>query len=142
MSARKITKLIILLGILTTGISACRSYTADVESRHEKMPEWIYHYEAGNRTCGVGISLPHIKGVAYQRAVAVARGIDEIARQKNVRVDTTLEHYMKVSDGNLSSSGLSSFSVQTTSGVSISARIVDAWMNSRTDELYVLLCTD
>jgi len=134
-------RLFALLGIVATGLSACRSHSADLESSHEEMPGWIYHHDPGKRTCGVGISLPHIKGIAYQRAVAIARGIDEIARQRNVSVDTTLEHYMTASDGNVSS-GISSFSVQTTSGVSISARIVDAWMSRTTDEFYVLLCTD
>lgn len=105
------------------------------------MPGWILHYDSGNRICGVGTSLPHIRGIAHQRAVAVSRAIDEIAKQLNVTVDAKLEHYMTGSGIGVSS-GLSTYSVQTTNGQSVKARIIDAWMNNRSREFYVLMCMD
>lgn len=47
-----------------------------------EKPEWIYksYYQKG-KICGVGYSAMHVRGFAYQRATAIARAIDEIARQ-------------------------------------------------------------
>ncbi len=140
MPEKKLFHILISL-FLFVGIFSCKSKPGTVESFTQDMPKWVYHYDPGNKTCGVGTSLPHIKGIAFQRAVAIARGIDEIARQIHVSVDSKLEHYMSSSNGTTSST-LSTFSVQTTSGVSISAKIIDAWLSHTSNEFYVLMCTD
>jgi len=111
-------------------------------ARHgSDMPDWVYHYDGKGKRCGVGFSSPHIRGIAYQRALAISRAIDEIAKQLNVKVDTTVETYMSGSDGSISS-GLTSFSVQTTTGQSVKAEIKDAWMDDYKKEFYVLMCMD
>ncbi|MDT8318008.1 MAG: hypothetical protein RQ824_08475 [bacterium] len=106
-----------------------------------KMPDWVLHYKAEDKICGVGISLPHIRGIAHQRILAISRGIDEIAKQLNVTVDTNLESLMTGSSNGVSSS-LSTFSVQTTNGQTVNAEIIEAWINDRTKEFYVLICMD
>ena len=45
------------------------------------MPDWVYHYENEEKRCGVGFASSHIRGIAYQRALAISRAIDEIAKQ-------------------------------------------------------------
>ena len=106
-----------------------------------KMPDWVLHYKAEGKICGVGISLPHIKGIAYQRVLAISRGIDEIAKQLNVTVDTKLESLMTGSSSGVSSS-LSTYSIQTANGQTVNAEIIEAWINDRTEEFYVLMCMD
>lgn len=140
-STKKTILLFVSFIAITITLISCGSKKVVVESIDEKMPKWIYHFDSGSKTCGVGTALPHIKGISFQRAVAIARAIDEIARQKNVTVNTKLEHFMSGSSEG-TTSNLSTFSVQTTSGVSISSKIKDAWMSQKRNEFYVLLCTN
>ena len=115
---------------------------AQKSTQTEKLPpKWIYGtYQKKGSVCGIGISLPHIKGKSYQRATAIARAIDEIARQMNVRVNTTVEHFLRGSSSGVSS-GLSSYSIQTTTGQVIRAKIEDIYLDPKTEELYILMCT-
>lgn len=114
---------------------------SNMSQNKKQPPKWIYgvYHEQGS-ICGVGISLPHIRGKAYQRATAISRAIDEIARQMNVKVNTTVEHFLK---GNASgaTSGLSSYSIQTTTGQTIRAKIEDVYLDPKSEELYILMCT-
>lgn len=98
------------------------------------------HYDGGGKKCGVGVSLPHIKGIAYQRMLAISRAIDEIAKQQGVSVDTELASIMS---GNQSgaNSRLSTYSVQATTGEKVEAEIVDTFIDNQFDELYILMCT-
>lgn len=126
---------IILLFFISCGSTKNAHYNSD-------MPDWVYHhYESEDKRCGIGFASSHIRGIAYQRALAISRAIDEIAKQLNVTVDTTVETYMLGSNSSVSS-GLSSFSVQTTTGQSVQAGIIDAWMDEYKNEFYVLMCTD
>lgn len=52
-------------------------------------PEWYVNYKVNNkRLCGVGYAGIHIKGKSAQEALAIARAIEKIAIQKNVRIDS------------------------------------------------------
>ncbi len=107
-----------------------------------ELPEWVYNYKSKKgQICGVGSAGVHMKGFPYQRATAVARAIDEIARQKNVSVSSSLESYMEGSSSG-STSSLSVYSVQTTEGEVIRARIVESYYNRDTNEFYVLMCEE
>jgi len=105
------------------------------------VPEWVLHYKADRKICGIGISKPHIKGIPYQRLLSISRGIDEIARQLGVEVETRLETYMKGTSESVQT-GLSTYSVQTSNGKTVEAEIEKAWINGDTDEFYVLMCMD
>ncbi len=83
----------------------------------------------------------HVRGFAYQRATAVARAIDEIARQMGVRVDSSIEHFLKGTRGG-TISGLQLYTVQTTSGIVIKAKIIDSYYDKRGREFFVLMCTE
>ena len=127
--------------ILTVILLFSCAKKSDISTHTQQPPKWIYGvYHKQGSICGVGVSLPHIRGKSYQRATAISRAIDEIARQMNVKVNTTVEHFLK---GNASgaTSGLSSYSIQTTAGQTIRAKIEDVYLDPRSEELYVLMCT-
>ncbi|WP_121010584.1 hypothetical protein [Hydrogenivirga caldilitoris] len=83
-----------------------------------------------------------MKGIAYQRATAIARAIDEIARQKGVTVNSQLEYFMEGSSMGGNTSALSVYSVQTTEGQTIKARIVEAYYDKESQLFYVLMCEE
>jgi len=106
-----------------------------------KKPKWIYtppHKEG--KICGVGYSAMHVRGFSYQRALAISRGIDEIARQMGVKVNSSLEYYMGKT-GSSTSSELNVYTIQTTEGKVIKAKIEDSYYDEKTDELFILVCT-
>lgn len=102
-------------------------------------PDWVYGSPKGGKICYVGSSIPHIKGSPYQRALAISRGIEGIARQKKVSVDVDVEHLLYGSSDSATSK-MSVYSVQTTKGETVRAIIKEVWLNPKTDELFVLMC--
>lgn len=137
---RSLAAILILSAFVFYGCASANKSSIRTKS-DVKIPDWVLHYKAEGKICGVGISLPHIRGVAYQRVLAISRGIDEIAKQLNVTVDTKLESLMTGSSNGVSSR-LSTYSVQTAKGQTVSAEITEAWINDRTEEFYVLMCMD
>jgi hypothetical protein len=107
----------------------------------QQMPEWIMSGSSGSGTCYVGSSRPHIKGLPYQKALAVSRAIEGIARQKGVQVDVQVETLMRGTSKGASTS-MSSYSVQTTTGQNVTAKIKKTWMNPSTQEIFILMCED
>ncbi len=81
-----------------------------------------------------------MRGLAYQRATAISRAINEIARQKGATVSTQLEYFMRGSSAIGSTSSLSVYSVQTTEGQTIRARIVETYYDKEKQIFYVLMC--
>lgn len=114
--------------------------TAELEEK-VVYPDWVYGSPTGGKVCYVGSSIPHIKGSPYQRALAISRGIEGIARQKKVTVDVDVEHLLYGSSDSAASK-MSVYSVQTTKGETVRAIIKEVWLNPRTDELFVLMCED
>ena len=107
----------------------------------KEKPEWIYSsYYQEDKICGVGYSAMHVRGFSYQRATAIARAIDEIARQMGVKVTSTVEHFLKGTRGGAVSK-LQLYTVQTTEGKIIKARIVDSYYDERSREFFVLMCS-
>lgn len=104
-------------------------------------PDWVYGSSKDGKICYVGSSIPHIKGSPYQRALAISRGIEGIARQKKVSVDVDVEHLLYGSSDSATSK-MSVYSVQTTKGETVRAIIKEVWLNPKTDELFVLMCED
>lgn len=130
----KLLKLVLLIFIFAF---SCSQKTTNVQN----PPKWIYGvYNKKGSICGVGISLPHIRGKSYQRATAIVRAIDEIARQMNVKVNTKVEHFLHGTSSGTTSS-LSSYSIQTTTGQTIRAKIEDVYLDPKSEELYILMCT-
>ncbi len=116
--------------------------TATKQKSAVEMPKWIYDgsHDLG-KTCYVGSSLPHIKGLSYQRALAVMRAIEGIAQQKNVKVDVEVEKIMKGTRNNAKTE-MMTYTVQTTKGQTVSAKITDIWLNPENKEMFVRMCED
>lgn len=104
-------------------------------------PGWVFGNINSDNICYVGSSRPHIRGIPYQRALAVSRAIEGIARQKNVTVNTQVENYMS-GTAESSTSFLKTYSIQTTTGKKISAQIKETWLNEKTGELFILMCEE
>jgi len=109
--------------------------------KNTNYPDWVFNAPSEGGICYVGSSLPHIRGIPYQRALAISRAIEGIARQKNVTVDVDVEHLMYGSS-NSATSKLSVYSVQTTTGQTVKAKIKEVWRDPYKEELFVLMCED
>ena len=114
---------------------------ATTNNKYQKPPEWIFGNINSNKICYVGSSRPHIRGISYQRALAVSRAIEGIARQKNASVNTWVEHYMSGTSES-GSSFLKTYSIQTATNGKISAQIKETWLNRKTNELFILMCEE
>ena len=129
---------IVFISFLSTSCASNNKIAASVQ----KKPVWIYNYNNDSgKTCGVGNCGPHIKGIAHQRALAISRAIDEIARQQGVTVKTELTAYMNGSSSGGTSSKMSTYSVQTSNGQTVDAEVKDSWIDERENGFYVLMCT-
>lgn len=115
------------------------SVSCTVNNNISAKPEWVYGKNKNEGICFVGSSRPHIRGKSYQRSLAVGRALEGIARQKNVKISTKLEHMMSGSS-NTNFSKMRSFSLQTTSGETVNASIEDIWLDPDTSELFILMC--
>ena len=140
------TCLILILTLTCFTLSACATTSNKTASSvpakvKAKVPDWILHYKDKGKVCGIGVSGPHIKGLPYQRILAISRGIDVIARQLGVTVETKLETYMRGTSNSVQT-GLSTYSVQTSNGKTVEAEIEKAWMHDDTNEFYILMCMD
>ncbi len=103
----------------------------------------MYSYKPKKgEVCGVGTAGIHLRGFPYQRATAIARAIDEIARQKGVTVNTQLEYFMRGSSAGGAHSALSVYSVQTAEGQTIRARIVETYYDEEKKLFHVLMCEE
>ncbi len=111
-------------------------------AKKSDLPEWVIHFKPKRgEVCGVGIAGIHMKGFAYQRATAIARAVDEIARQKGVTVNTQVEYFMKGTTAG-SEAYLSVYSVQTTEGQTIRAVLKEAYHDREKGTFYVLMCEE
>ena len=129
-------RLTVLLFLLPFFIWSCGTNKTNNFKSTSSKPKWIYGVYNKNKICGVGISNIHVRGEAYQRATAISRAIDEIARQMNVKVNTSLEYFMSKNG----SSALQVYSFQTTNGQTVKAKIEDVYVEPKSKRLYILMC--
>lgn len=101
-------------------------------------PKWTLIPPNDGAIYGVGISPRHIRGVAAQRLYAISLAIDEIARQKNITVSNTFEKLEEASKSS-SSKSMRSYSIQSVDGVSVSAKMVDAYDDTYNETIYILM---
>ena len=57
-----------------------------VEKSTSCPPKWFYEPVYKGRVCGVGVAGPHLRGVYYQRNLAIQRAMENLALQKGVKV--------------------------------------------------------
>ncbi len=102
-------------------------------------PEWTVMPPSDGKIYGVGSSPIHVKGLTFQRALAISRAIDEIARQKGVKVSNTLERVESVSSSGSVSSAAQSYSVQSVEGQTVNAKIKEVYRDPRSKKIFVLM---
>ena len=102
-------------------------------------PNWTVMPPTDGKVYGVGSSPIHVKGRTFQRALAISRAIDEIARQKGVTVSNTLERVESVTSSGHASSAAQSYSVQSVDGQKVNAKIKEVYRDPRSNKVFVLM---
>lgn len=102
-------------------------------------PSWTVMPPSDGKVYGVGSSPIHVKGLTFQRALAISRAIDEIARQKGVTVSNTLERVESVTSAGHASSAAQSYSVQSVDGQKVNAKIKEVYRDPRSNKIFVLM---
>ncbi|MCA1927738.1 MAG: hypothetical protein LDL13_03710 [Calditerrivibrio sp.] len=120
---------------------SCFSGKSNTNSEYSGAPEWVYGNTPSGKICYVGSSMPHVSGKPYQRALALSRAIEGIARQKNVKVNVEVESLMSGTKEGASTS-MNVYSVQTTEGAVVKAKIDKIWVNPENSEIFILMCED
>lgn len=105
-------------------------------------PIWIDnphgHPKVQGKIYGLGSAIENIDGEEAQKQKAISVAIDKIARQKGVKVNSSLSQIKKV-EGNTQSSSTSSYSLQTVEGKIVSSKMVDSWRDPLSKKFYVLM---
>ena len=128
------------VNINSTAVTSSNSLNSDLTQRTASgKPIWINGYiETGDKIIGIGHAKQHVNGLTYQRELAISRAIDEIARQKGVKVENTLER-MSVANGKTASTNMKSYSIQSVEGAKVNAKVVDLWTDTYTKDIHVLM---
>jgi hypothetical protein len=134
--------------ILVLVLGGCQS-TATRDSSHSTpaavvaRPGW-FAQPAGpdGQLGGVGIARTHLKGPSFQRQTAIARALDEIARQLGVEVASVLEDRTQASERGGLQSSTAIYSVQTTRGEVVRARLREIWVHPQTNEVYAWMTVE
>ncbi len=122
--------------------SACAVHTTGEKTSagtsivHGK-PIWYWTPSQNGVTGGIGESGLHVNGPSAQRQLAVSRALDDIARQKGIKVQNTQEIAQQVNNLNEGSTTLSSYSLQTVDGVTVKAIVREVWQDPQTKRIYV-----
>jgi hypothetical protein len=115
---------------------ACTALNVSSGGLVNGKPSWFWLPNDGELLGGVGESGTHIDGLSAQRQLAVQRAIEDIARQKGVTVSsiqTLKQHATEAS----SSASLDVYSIQTVSGITVTARVREFWVDPQTKRLLV-----
>lgn len=133
----KFLKFNIIFFVLISSIS-CATKVVEVQDPN-KAPDWIYNSSYNGKIGGVGYSRTHIKGINAQRELATRRALEDIARQKGVRVDSQMEiHSTSKSSGTQGSNSSSIVTITNQRGIAtIKAKVRAVWINPSTKEMYV-----
>ncbi len=77
----------------------------------------------------------HYRGKNAQRTLAISRGIDEIAMQKGIVVDTEITRNESVSNGIVQTS-MDVYSKQYANNQKVTAKLMEIWEDPKTKEIY------
>lgn len=130
---------ICLGAIVITTISACSLLPSNSSSTLREQPSWVTNPSSAGKIVGLGSAKSHIKGPAAQRALAMSRALDEIAKQKGVSVSNIVTTQGSMSATRASSS-LQTVSQQVVNNNQVHAVIKDEWNSG--DELFILMVAE
>jgi hypothetical protein len=103
-------------------------------------PEWISNPKLNGSIGAVGIAGAHMKGISYQRDLAIQRALKNLSYQQGVDVTTSTNLQDKCNGNNCSSSMNQNSSLNSTSKVT--AHIESTWVDNYSKEIYVWMVLD
>jgi hypothetical protein len=115
---------------------ACTAMNVSSGGLVNGKPAWFWTPNEGELLGGVGEAGTHIDGLNAQRQLAVSRAIEDIARQKGVTV-SSIQTVKQQATETSSSTSLDVYSIQTVSGITVTARVREFWVDPQTRRLLV-----
>jgi len=113
----------LLVVVSATLFLGCGSSNNTTIPNKDNEPKWIQNpYINNDKIAAIGCSQIHFKGIEAQKKLAISRAIDRIATQTSVIVDTVTYRQKNSSNGQKSSSILSSSSLHTVKTREISTK--------------------
>jgi hypothetical protein len=126
---------VLFLAVFALYFSACTETVSN--SVVNGKPAWFWSPNDGDVLGGVGEAGTHVDGIAAQRQLAVHRAIEDIAKQKGVTVSSVQTLQQHSTESSSASSTLDVYSVQTVSGITVTARVREFWIDPQTKRLFV-----
>jgi len=105
------------------------------------QPSWVNSPQKDGKVGAVGTAYPHFKGKSYQRKLAISRGLDELAQQSGVNINSKIST-LQQRDGQDTRSKAQIYTVQNSANETINAHIEAIWTDPRTKEIYIWLLQD
>jgi hypothetical protein len=130
----------IILAVFCLTFSGCYADKTDGVKLINGKPEWFFHPTDGGKVGGVGVSGMHVDGKTGQKALAIQRAQEEIAKQMGVKVQS-FSSLKSVSDSSGSVVSGESSSFFTVDGKEVKASIKAMWEDPYTQELYIWMVT-
>ena len=109
-----------------------------VEKSTSCPPKWFYEPTYKGKVCGVGVAGPHLRGVYYQRNLALQRAMENLALQKGVKVKSLSIVKAAWTKQTAQVIGQKITAVSTDGSVKITGTVVDYRFCK--DTFYVLVC--
>ena len=139
-------KRIFLALIILFSFSACQKEKTPqpiikTVKKSKAQPTWIFSPNIDEKVGAVGSAFPHFKGKTYQRRLAVSRGLEELAQQSGVQVQSTIKTIQK-RNGSQTNARAEIYTIQNSANETIKAHIEEVWSDPQTQELYIWLVAD
>lgn len=113
----------------------------ELKDSRSAQPAWVLNPTLNGKTGAIGTANRHYKGLAFQRQLAITRGLDELALQRGVKVSLSILKKEKVVNDDATVS-LDTEGSYSTNSSNITAHIEDAWQDPVSDELFIWLILD
>ena len=134
----KVFLLSLIFTALTFSFSGCMGSSPQATNG---KPSWILNPMKNGKVGAVGIADTHVRGLHYQKDLAVKRALTELSEQQGVDVQASskVKEYAS-SDGRSGSSINNQATFNTNSKVT--AHIEAVWQDPMSDKLYVWMVMD
>lgn len=127
----------VLFTLLLLFLAGCNEYVAPAQQTSSvNYPAWINNPNLNGLKGAVGSSLPHFKGPAYQRALAVSRALDELAMEMGVQVSIVANREESAHGENVDAKS-DIVTKQTVNNSTVTAHIEATFTDPSTNELFV-----
>lgn len=125
----------LLIGsLLFVWLAGCQSQPVQQHVAQPAMPGWILNPGNG----AVGSSVIHVKGVHFQKQLAVSRARQELAARQGVDVEYIQMSTETVNNQNAYTK-VKRVGSEEVSTKTVKARVTQTWQNPNTREIFVLV---